>query len=150
MKAIREVHLERLCRVLSRSTNYTDVISSMGALFRSEQDAMAAIMEELATRCLGYIDDGSSARSRAPELATQDGVPIAVVDTQIDAAQDRSSILKKLDELEATARAKGFALGTGSAFDVTVDAVASWANEAKMRGIEIVPISAVANDPKKR
>ena len=46
-------------------------------------------------------------------------------------------------------RAKGFAIGTGSAFDVTVDTVSSWINEAKKRGIEIVPISAVANDPER-
>ena len=51
--------------------------------------------------------------------------------------------------LEATARAKGYALGTGSAFDITVDTVTSWVAEAKKRGIEIVPVSAVAVDPEK-
>jgi polysaccharide deacetylase 2 family uncharacterized protein YibQ len=147
--ATPEQNLVSLRRVLSRTTNYTAVMNYMGARFTAEQDAMAPIMAELAKRGLGYIDDGSSSRSRAPDLATQDGVPLAVADTQIDATQDRAAILKKLDELEATARAKGFAIGIGSAFDVTVDAVASWANEAKLRGIEIVPISAVAADPKK-
>jgi polysaccharide deacetylase 2 family uncharacterized protein YibQ len=50
---------------------------------------------------------------------------------------------------ERAARAKGFAIGTGAAFDVTVDAVASWIAEAKKRGIEIVPVSAVASDPER-
>ncbi|RVC79173.1 divergent polysaccharide deacetylase family protein, partial [Mesorhizobium sp. M4A.F.Ca.ET.022.05.2.1] len=63
--------------------------------------------------------------------------------------QDRGAILKKLDELEATARAKGTAVGIGSAFDLTVDTVSAWVAEAKKRGIEIVPISAVAIDPQK-
>ncbi|MEP4107111.1 MAG: divergent polysaccharide deacetylase family protein, partial [Nitratireductor sp.] len=45
---------------------------------------------------------------------------------------------------------RGFALGTGSAFDVTVETVASWVAEAKKRGIEIVPVSALAADPEKR
>ncbi|TIV94250.1 MAG: divergent polysaccharide deacetylase family protein, partial [Mesorhizobium sp.] len=36
-----------------------------------------------------------------------------------------------------------------SAFDITVDTVTSWITEAKKRGIEIVPISAVAIDPQK-
>ncbi|TJW72182.1 MAG: divergent polysaccharide deacetylase family protein, partial [Mesorhizobium sp.] len=63
--------------------------------------------------------------------------------------RDRGAISKKLDELEATARAKGFAVGIGSAFDLTVDTVSSWVIEAKKRGIEIVPISAVAADPEK-
>src|SRR5262249_41264844 len=72
---------------------------------------------------------------------------VAVSDTTIDGVQNRGEILKKLDQLERTARAKGFAVGTGTAFDLTVETVAAWANEAKARGIEIVPISAVANDP---
>ncbi|TIW91450.1 MAG: divergent polysaccharide deacetylase family protein, partial [Mesorhizobium sp.] len=36
-----------------------------------------------------------------------------------------------------------------SAFDLTVDTVSTWVSEAKKRGIEIVPISAVAVDPEK-
>ena len=65
------------------------------------------------------------------------------------AERERGAILRKLDDLERTARARGFAVGTGSAFDVTVEAVSTWVNEAKKRGIEIVPVSAVANDPER-
>jgi len=143
-------NLRAMRRVLSRTTNYTTVMNYMGGRFTADEQALAPIMRELAARGLGYLDDGSSARSRAPELAAQERMPVAIADTQIDAVQDRTAILKKLDELEATARAKGSAIGIGSAFDVTVDAVASWVDEAKMRGIEIVPVSAVANDPEKR
>jgi polysaccharide deacetylase 2 family uncharacterized protein YibQ len=121
----------------------------MGARFSADPDAMAPLMEELAKRGLLYLDDGSSARSLARELAMKTGVPFAAGDTAIDAVRDRGEILKKLDELERIARAKGFAIGTGAAFDVTVDAVASWAQEAAKRGIEIVPVSAVASDPER-
>lgn len=145
-----EENLKRLRWALARTTNYTGVMNYMGARFASDQAALAPVMAELAKRGLGYLDDGSSARSLAPQLAAQDRMPLAVGDTIIDEVQDRGAILKKLDQLEATARAKGFALGTGSAFDVTVDAVASWVGEAKRRGIEIVPFSAVAADPEKQ
>jgi polysaccharide deacetylase 2 family uncharacterized protein YibQ len=148
--ASAEQNLQRLRWALSRTTNYATVMNYMGARFSADQAAMAPIMAELGHRGLGYLDDGSSARSAAPDLALKDGVPLAVGDGTIDAVQDRGAILKKLDELEATARAKGFAVGTGTAFDVTVDAVASWVNEAKKRGIEIVPVSAVAVDPEKK
>ena len=143
-------NLKRLRWALARTTNYTGVMNYMGARFSADQTAMAPVMAELAKRGLGYLDDGSSARSLAPQLATADRVPLAVGDTVIDDVQDRGAILKKLDQLESTARAKGFALGTGSAFGVTVDAVASWVAEAKKRGIEIVPFSAVAADPGKQ
>jgi polysaccharide deacetylase 2 family uncharacterized protein YibQ len=143
-------NLEKLRWALSRTTNYVAVMNYMGARFSADSAALQPIMEELARRGLGYVDDGTSARSQAPELALEDGVPFAVADTTVDQVQDRGEILKKLDELEATARAKGFAIGVGSAFGVTVDTVAAWAEEAKKRGIEIVPVSAVANDPQKR
>lgn len=142
-------NLKNLRWALSRTTNYTAVMNYMGARFSADKASMEPFMAELGKRGLGYLDDGSSARSLAPELALRDRVPLAVADTAIDAEQDRGAILKKLDQLEATARAKGFAIGTGSAFDVTVDTVTSWVNEAKKRGIEIVPVSAVASDPEK-
>ena len=142
-------NLENLRWTLSRTTNYVGVMNYMGARFVADANAMAPVMAELGKRGLLYLDDGSTARSVAPDLALKDRVPFAAGDAIIDAERDRGAILKKLDQLEATARAKGFALGTGSAFDVTVDAVTSWVAEAKRRGIEIVPVSAVALDPEK-
>lgn len=142
-------NLKSLRWALSRTTNYTGVMNYMGARFSADAAAMAPFMAELGKRGLAYVDDGSSARSLAPELALKDGVPFVAGDTAIDAVQDRGAILKKLDQLEATARAKGTAVGIGSAFGLTVDTVASWVIEARKRGIEIVPISAVAIDPQR-
>jgi polysaccharide deacetylase 2 family uncharacterized protein YibQ len=121
----------------------------MGARFSADAEAMGLLLAELGKRGLLFLDDGSTARSVAPELALKNGVPFAIGDTAIDAVRDRGEILKKLDQLESTARAKGYAIGTGSAFDVTVEAVAAWALEAKKRGIEIVPVSAVTTDPER-
>ena len=134
---------------LSRTTNYVGVMNYMGARISADRDAFSPIIAELGQRGLLYLDDGSSARSLAQELSLANRVPFAAADATIDEARDRASILDKLDQLERTARARGFALGTGSAFDVTVDTVASWIAEARRRGIEIVPVSALAVDPEK-
>lgn len=134
---------------LARTTNYTGVMNYLGARFTADAEAMGPVMAELGKRGLMYLDDGTVARSTASAEALKNGVPFAEGDAIIDAVQERGEILKKLDEIERTARARGFAIGTGSAFNVTVDAVATWVNEAKKRGIEIVPISAVASDPEK-
>ncbi|RVC19291.1 divergent polysaccharide deacetylase family protein [Mesorhizobium sp. M7A.F.Ca.AU.001.01.1.1] len=147
--ASADENLKSLHWALSRTTNYTGVMNYMGARFSAAAAAMEPFIAELGKRGLAYIDDGSSARSLAPDLALKDGVPFVAGDMAIDAVQDRGEILKKLDSLEATARAKGTAVGIGSAFDLTVDTVSSWVVEAKKRGIEIVPISAVAIDPQK-
>ena len=149
VSASGEENIDHLRWVLGRTTNYTGVMNYMGARFSADPKAMAPVMAELGKRGLLYLDDGSSARTAAPGLAEKNGVPFAAGDTVIDGVQDRGEILKKLDQLEATARAKGFAIGTGSAFGTTVDAVSAWVNEAKKRGIEIVPVSALATDPEK-
>jgi polysaccharide deacetylase 2 family uncharacterized protein YibQ len=141
--------LENLHRAMGRITNYTGVMNYMGARFTAEPAAMTPVMQDVAKRGLLYLDDGTSARSRADAIAAQQGAPFAAADMLIDATQDRGAILKKLDELERIARARGTAIATGSAFEVTVEAVTSWANEAKARGIEIVPISALVRDPER-
>nr|WP_246711694.1 divergent polysaccharide deacetylase family protein [Phyllobacterium myrsinacearum] len=141
--------LDNLHKAMGRITNYTGVMNYMGARFTADTKAMTPVMQDVTKRGLLYLDDGSSARSQADMIAAQQGTPFAAADILIDGAQDRGSILKKLDELERIARAKGTAIATGSAFDVTVDAVTAWANEAKTRGIEIVPVSALVRDPEK-
>jgi polysaccharide deacetylase 2 family uncharacterized protein YibQ len=142
-------NLRSLHWALSRITNYVGVMNYMGARFVADESAMEPVMKDLARRGLLYLDDGTSARSVAPQLALKDGVPFAGGDLTIDTSHDRGAILKKLDQLEATARAKGFAIGSGSAFEVTVDTVADWIGEAVKRGIEIVPVTALMTDPEK-
>jgi len=134
---------------LSRITNYTGVMNYMGARFTADAAALTPIMQEIGRRGLLYLDDGTSARSQADAVAQAQATPFTAADLTIDAVQERGEILKKLDELERIARARGSAIGTGSAFGVTVDAVFAWANEAKARGIEIVPVSALVRDPER-
>lgn len=143
-------NLDRLHWALGRTTNYTGVVNYMGGRFLSDPAAMDPIMQDLADRGLLFLDDGSAARSVAADLARRKGVPFTAADFSIDTEQNRGAILKRLDELERTARAKGFALGTGSAFNATVSAVSGWINEASKRGIEIVPVSALAHDPERK
>jgi polysaccharide deacetylase 2 family uncharacterized protein YibQ len=140
---------DSLHRILAKTTNYTGVMNYLGARFTSETNALSPVMAELSQRGLLYLDDGTSARSLADGLARSAGTPFAAADFVIDADRERGAILKKLDELERTARAQGTAIGTGSAFDITIDAVAGWVAEASKRGIEIVPVSALVEDPER-
>ena len=142
-------NIDRMLWALGRTTNYVGVVNYMGARFVADGAAMKPILDELGRRGLMYLDDGTTARSAAIELAPASAVPFAAADQVIDTSRDRGEILKKLDQLEAMARAKGSAIGIGSAFDTTVAAIASWVNEAKKRGIEIVPVSALAADPER-
>ncbi len=142
-------NLEELRRSMGRFTNYSGVVNYMGARFTSETTTFQPIIREIAARGLLFVDDGTSARSQTVALSESAKGAYAVGDLVIDDVQDKEAILKKLEQLEASARASGSAIATGTAFDTTVEAVAAWAEEAKKRGIEIVGVSALAHDPER-
>ncbi len=145
--AAPEGNLKVLHESMGRLTNYTGVMNYLGARFTSEAGAFEPVMRDLGDRGLLYLDDGTSARSQAESLSGANRAPFASGDIVIDQVQDKNEILKSLDQLEATARAKGSAIAIGTGFDVTVDAVTEWAKGAQKRGIEIVGVASLARDP---
>lgn len=137
-----------LHRALAEFTNYTGVMNFMGGRFLSSPDAMDPIMRDIANRGLMFLDDGSSSQSLTDKYAKAMEMPHAFADLQLDDEIDREKILRKLDDLERIADRKGSAIGIASAFDESLDAIKQWSHEAAKRGIEIVGVSALANDPK--
>ncbi len=142
-----DANLKVLHESMGRLTNYAGVMNYLGARFTSEAGAFDPVMRDIGERGLLYLDDGTSARSQADALSGANRAPFAAGDIIIDQVQDRTEILKSLDQLEATARAKGSAIAIGTGFDVTVDAVTEWAKGAQKRGIEIVGVASLARDP---
>lgn len=149
-KAAAEGDFSALYASLGKITNYVGVMNYMGAGFTGDKAAMDPFIAELGRRGLMYLDDGTSARSRGKDTALLAGVPAATADVLLDAQQDPAAIASQLDMLEKVARAQGSAIGVASAFDQSIDAIARWIPAAEQRGIEIVPVSALAYDPEGR
>ena len=141
---------ERLRRSLGRLTNYVGVMNYRGGAFQANADALSPVMREVRDRGLLYLDDGSSAQSQAVRLAGEEGVPFANADIQIDVKRDAESIASQLDRLEEMARGTGRAIGVATAYPETIAAIARWIGSVEARGFEIVPVSALANDPARR
>jgi polysaccharide deacetylase 2 family uncharacterized protein YibQ len=139
-------NLTKLFKVMSSFSGYVGVINNMGARFTASGADFGPMMEELGARGLGYLDDGSSNRSLAPQLAQANRVPFSRVTTMIDANPARGPILAALTDLEKQARASGSAIGIVSALPVSVEAITEWAAGLAARGIEIVPASALMGD----
>jgi len=135
---------------LGRITNYVGIMNYMGGRFTGDPSAMEPLIAELGRRGLMYLDDSSSLRSLAKDTATLQNVPVAASNVMIDETQDAADIRRQLDKLERIARAEGAAIGVASAFDVSVAVIAEWIAEASGRGIEIVPVSALAEDTERR
>lgn len=134
---------------MGRITNYTGIMNYMGGRYLSDPAKTEALMRELAGRGVLFLDDGTSARTVSGAVARAVGVPYAEGDLVIDEQLSRVEIMKRLDDVERIADRHGSAIAVASAFDVSVAAIADWANEAKARGIEIVAVSALAEDPER-
>lgn len=140
-------NIANLHEAMGQITNYTGVMNYLGGRFLSDADALEPVLRDIAGRGLLFLDDGSSAQSLTEKIAKPLQLPHGFADLTLDTQLDKLEILKKLDELERIAQRKGFAIGSASAFDESIEAIQQWVGEVGTRGIEIVGVSAVVNDP---
>lgn len=136
-------NLDNLFWLMARFGGYVGVMNHMGARFTASGGDFAPIMEELGTRGLGYVDDGSSNRSVSAELAEANKVPFVRSDIMLDLVAEPASILDELAALEARAKANGHAVGVISALPVSITTLASWSEKLADRGFLLVPVSAL-------
>jgi len=137
-------NIKRLHWVMGRMAGYVGLASYMGARFTASTQALTPVLREIAKRGLIYVDDGSSARSVAGQVAGTLNLPFAKADSVLDAVPTPVEIERALRRLEMTARAKGMAVGYASAQESSIEAISKWAKGAERRGILLVPITVVA------
>lgn len=141
-------NIDRLHWFLSRFQGYVGIVNFMGARFTAMEQALAPILRETAKRGLIYLDDASSPRSLASQIAGANNAAFAKANVLIDAAPTVNDIDAALARLEQTARDRGQAIGMATALPVSIERIAKWAQQAEKRGIALVPLSAIANRPK--
>jgi uncharacterized protein len=143
-----EQNLDRLHWLMSRFQGYVGIANFMGARFTSAEQALAPVLKEAARRGLIYVDDGSSPRSLAGQIANANHLPFAKAEVVLDAVPASVHIDRALAKLEALARQHGSAVGIASALPASIDRIAQWAKAAEARGMVLVPITAIALKPK--
>jgi polysaccharide deacetylase 2 family uncharacterized protein YibQ len=141
-------NMDRLYWLMSRFQGYVGLVNYMGARFTSTEQALAPIMRETAKRGLIFVDDGTSARSLASQIANVNNVPFAKSEIALDAVPTVAQIDRALTRLEAAAREHGVAVGVATAMPTSIERIALWAKTAEGRGVVLVPITAVALKPK--
>lgn len=130
----------KLAWLLSRATGYFGVTNYLGDRFVTSDAGMGAFQTVLRQRGLTFIDDGS-ARRRPGAFAR------ASADRILDETQSPAAIVSQLNALEAQAKSRGAALGSGFAYPVTVEAVARWTAGLEARGLQLAPASAMTARP---
>ena len=143
-----EQNIDRMHWLMSRFQGYVGVANYMGARFTATEAALAPILRETGKRGLLYVDDGSSPRSLAGQIAGANNLPFAKANVVLDAVPTPVEIDRALVRLESAARENGFAVGVASALPISIDRLSQWAKSADTRGFLLVPISAIAMKPK--
>ena len=64
-----EQNIDRLYWLMSRFQGYVGLVSYMGARFTASEQGLAPVLRDAAKRGLIYVDDGSSSRSIAGQIA---------------------------------------------------------------------------------
>jgi polysaccharide deacetylase 2 family uncharacterized protein YibQ len=141
-------NMDRLHWLMSRFQGYVGIVNYMGARFTSTEQSLGPILKEAARRGLIFVDDGSSPRSLAPQIASANNLPFAKAELTLDAVPTTAHIDGALARLEAVARERGSVVGVASAIPASVERIAQWAKSVESRGFVLVPISAVAIKPK--
>jgi polysaccharide deacetylase 2 family uncharacterized protein YibQ len=139
-----EQNVDRLHWLFSRMQGYVGITNFMGARFTASDHALAPVLRELSKRGLIYVDDGSSPRSQAGQIAGANKLPYVKADVVIDATPSAVEIDNALKRLETLARGRGVVVGYSSALPASIDRIAKWAKSAQGRGIVLVPVTAAA------
>ncbi|WP_438279195.1 divergent polysaccharide deacetylase family protein [Nitrobacter sp.] len=136
-----EQNIDRLYWHLSRFQGYVGLANFMGSRFVAANAVMQPVIREAAKRGLGYLDDGSTPRSVAAQLAEGQAMPFAKADLTIDTVPTSVAIDKALARLEDLAKERGVAIGMASALPVSIDRIGIWTKALESRGMMLVPLT---------
>ncbi|MDA9769729.1 divergent polysaccharide deacetylase family protein [Emcibacteraceae bacterium] len=138
-------NLSRLDWIISRVGGYVGVVNHMGSKFTASEEALTPIINDLKDRGLMFVDARSTRFSMAARLARRASMPRAINDRYIDNVMTAEEIQKQLGELEKTANTFGAALGIARALPLTINEIATWSMSLEEKGIDLVPVTAIAN-----
>lgn len=142
-----EQNLDRLYWLMSRFQGYVGITNFMGARFTASEPSLAPVLRETAKRGLIYVDDGSSPRSLAGQVAGATNLPFVKADVMLDAVPTPAAMDRALSQLESVARDRGFAVGIATALPATISRISAWVKTTEGRGLTLVPISVLLAKP---
>lgn len=123
---------------LSRATGYFAVTNYQGSAFFKDRAGVGIFMSNLKQRGVDFIDDGQArGMSGAWGRASAD----RIIDNQLNA----TAIAAQLGGLEATAKSRGQALGTGFAYPVTLAVAIQWSRSLDAKGLQLAPASVLTH-----
>ncbi len=134
---------ENLLWNLSRAQAYTGVITDGGGKLVTTNDLLEALMKNIMSRGLLFIDDTKQAQSASPLLAEQLQAPWGRTALQLDSNLTTDAIDVAFGRALATARSDGRIIVTAANTPMMRTALVNWAARLKRENVALVPVSAI-------
>jgi hypothetical protein len=134
---------KRLDWALGRFDGFVGINNHMGSRYTADADGMTLVLEEIRRRGLLFVDSRTTPHSVARRLSRKLSVPFAERDVFIDDDPRPQAILRQLDEIVRRARDRKYAVAIGHPRDATLAALRKWLPTLRLRGLVLVPVSAI-------
>ena len=114
-------------------------------IYSSEKSSLSDEDMELFLSCLKeknviYLYGQKEGSSKIQESARKISFPILINDVILDDIISSEMINENLSNLERIAKQKGYAIGMGSTYPLTIELLLKWVQTLEKKGIKIVPI----------
>nr|WP_243451742.1 divergent polysaccharide deacetylase family protein [Sphingosinicella soli] len=137
-------NIRRLDWALSRVEAPVGITNMMGSAFTESAAAMRPLLGAVKARQLFYLDARSSGRSVGETEARAIGLAAATNDRFLDEPETTANIRRNLDDLVATAKRRGYAVGYARPVSATIGEIERWSAELEAKGVTLVGASLVA------
>jgi polysaccharide deacetylase 2 family uncharacterized protein YibQ len=117
------------------------VNNHMGSELSSDRRAMDAVLGEIGSRGLFFLDSRTSPASVGYQAAQAMGIPAAERQVFLDTDADREAIRREFRRLLALAAERGSAIAIGHPYPSTLEILAEEVPRAREAGYEFVPVS---------
>ena len=135
----------RMRWAMSRVPDAVGINNHMGSRFTADPRAMRVALASVAEQNPLFLDSLTTGESRGRAVAGGLGLRALQRDIFLDHVIEAQAISDRLDEAEALARDRGWAVVIGHPHDETLDVLETWLGPARERGVEFVTLTALSD-----
>jgi polysaccharide deacetylase 2 family uncharacterized protein YibQ len=128
---------------LDKWDGYVGINNHMGSRFTMDRIRMGAVMAELKSRGLLWLDSRTISGSVGVASAEAAGVPYVTRDVFLDNEQKPDAVVKELERTIALAKSRGTAIAIGHPHDATIAGLKRVLPTLQDRGVALVPVTEI-------
>ncbi len=134
----------RLHWILSRYPGFVGTLASLDEKMTVNISAMRNVLTELTARGVVFIYRKTAQNAELANFIRTQNLLAIGADAVLDDEITPDAITQQLDALAEIARTQGYAIGLARSYPPTQRALELWMEELDKKGVDVVPLSAVA------